>query len=572
MIVFKVIRYRNFLSSGNIFTEINLCSHKNTLITGQNGSGKTTLLDAITFSLFGKPFRKVNKGNVVNSINRKECVVEIEFRIGKKEYLVRRGIKPNIFEIFCDGSLLNQEASIKDYQEYFEKNILKINFKSFTQIVILGASSFTPFMQLTPNDRRVVIEDLLDLQIFSAMSIVAKNKAQAGRESLSKNRFLLNSKEENRSYIEKTLKSLRQNSEDRLADLIEKANDLEGKKTSLLKVKDDHVLGIDDLLTKVTTHNILKKKHTTLISLQSKLQTNRQRLHSENAFYDENDQCPTCQQPIKEDFKLGKKDDNNFKLVEIEGGLDTIDIQLSACISNIAEIDKILTKINDLKLEVSKTNVSIQNIENGLSDIKAQIDKVSVSDKVTQESEDQLETINQEISDLQKVKEAILEEQRYEDLAVTLLKDGGIKTKIIKQYLPVINKSINKYLAKMGFFADYNINESFEETIKSRYRDEFSYNNFSEGEKLRIDLAILLTWRYVSKLKNSMDVNLLIFDEILDSSLDQDGIDIFLQLMWGLDKDTNIFVISHRGGLEDKFSRSLEFRKEKNFSTVQEKL
>ncbi len=568
MIVFTKIRYKNFLSSGNSWTELELNTHKNTLIIGPNGSGKSTLLDALTFSLFGKPFRKVNKGNVINSINGKHCMVEVEFGIGKKSYLIKRGVKPNVFEIYCDGVMMNQDASTKDYQDHLEKNILKVNFKSFTQIVILGSASFTPFMQLSPADRRSVIEDLLDIQIFSAMSTVVKNRLQVNKETLEKNRLLLTSKQEKKSYVEKTLESLKANNESKLADLIDQATDLERMKTEMTNFKLKKEDKITDLLKDVTTHNILKKKHTTLITLQSKLDSNKKRIYEESQFYNENDTCPTCKQSINEELKSSKIGENHNKLLELTEALNKIDTQINDCLTNINQIEKILEKIYNLKVEVSNANVSIQNLEDSILSIKKQIDGFDTNDNITQDNEKELGELTTEVSNLQKVKETILEERKYIELAATLLKDGGIKTKIIKQYLPIINKNINKYLAKMGFFVDFNINESFEETIKSRYRDEFTYNNFSEGEKLRIDLSLLLTWRQIAKLKNSVNMNLLIFDEILDRAMDDVGIEAFLKMMWDLGKDTNVFVISHRETAIDKFERTISFKKVKNFSVM----
>ena len=569
MITFHNVRWRNFLSAGNQWTEISLDTHKNTLMMGHNGSGKSTFLDALTFALFGRPFRKVNKGNVVNSINQKNCLVEIEFTANNKRYKVIRGAKPNVFEIYCGDTMVNQDAAAKDYQEHLEKYILKMNYKSFTQIVILGSASFTPFMQLSSNDRRAVIEELLDIQIFSAMSTVIKNRLQLNKESLDKAKIQLSSKEENKTYIEQTLVSLRANSETKLADLKDKEKELND---SLLSQKEE-LTNRQAMLDKALEQDLdlapVKSKHSKLISLKAKMENNRDRHVSDIDFFSASGNCPTCHQEIEHEFANRMIEKNNAKIGELNDGLNKIAEQIETVLSEIEKIDEILTNINQIKMDLSSAKSTYNNIANNLRQVVDAIESIKTSDTTTQESERQLETVEHDISTLQKEKEALLDERQYIDLATTLLKDGGIKTKIIKQYLPIINKHINKYLAKLGFFVNFNINESFEESIKSRYRDEFSYHNFSEGEKLRIDLAILLTWRQVAKLKNSVNVNILVFDEILDRAMDTSGIDEFIRIMWDLGHEGgNIFVISHKDTMVDKFQRTLQFQKVKNFSIM----
>ena len=569
MITFHNVRWRNFLSAGNQWTEISLDTHKNTLMMGHNGSGKSTFLDALTFALFGRPFRKVNKGNVVNSINQKNCLVEIEFTANNKRYKVIRGAKPNVFEIYCGDTMVNQDAAAKDYQEHLEKYILKMNYKSFTQIVILGSASFTPFMQLSSNDRRAVIEELLDIQIFSAMSTVIKNRLQLNKESLDKAKIQLSSKEENKTYIEQTLVSLRANSETKLADLKDKEKELND---SLLSQKEE-LTNRQAMLDKALEQDLdlapVKSKHSKLISLKAKMENNRDRHVSDIDFFSASGNCPTCHQEIEHEFANRMIEKNNAKIGELNDGLNKIAEQIETVLSEIEKIDEILTNINQIKMDLSSAKSTYNNIVNNLRQVVDAIESIKTSDTTTQESERQLETVEHDISTLQKEKEALLDERQYIDLATTLLKDGGIKTKIIKQYLPIINKHINKYLAKLGFFVNFNINESFEESIKSRYRDEFSYHNFSEGEKLRIDLAILLTWRQVAKLKNSVNVNILVFDEILDRAMDTSGIDEFIRIMWDLGHEGgNIFVISHKDTMVDKFQRTLQFQKVKNFSIM----
>lgn len=569
MITFHYVKWRNFLSAGNQWTEVSLDTHKNTLIMGQNGAGKSTFLDALTFCLFGKPFRKVNKGNVINSINNKNCEVQIEFTITNKKYKVIRGVKPTVFEIYCEDKMINQDAASKDYQEYLEKHILRMNYKSFTQVVILGSASFIPFMQLSANDRRAVIEDLLDIQIFTAMSNVVKNRLQLNKEGLEKNRITLTSKEENKSYIENTLASLRANSEEKLKELEEKKKNLEFD----LDVQRQYVKNSQAMLDKALEQDIdltpLKTKHSKLVGFKAKMEGNIERLRKDNSFYEENDTCPTCRQDIGEQVKSESISFNSKKITEIEEGLNKADEQISSVLSEIERIDEILRNINQIKMDLSSAKSSYKHIANNLNQIVEQIESFATSDKTTQESERQLAAVEHDISTLQAEKETLLDERQYIDLATTLLKDGGIKTKIIKQYLPIINKHINKYLAKLGFFVNFNINESFEESIKSRYRDEFSYHNFSEGEKLRIDLAILLTWRHIAKMKNSVNVNILVFDEILDRAMDTTGIDEFIRIMWDIGHEgTNVFVISHKDVMVDRFQRTLKFEKIKNFSVL----
>ncbi len=568
MITFHTIRWKNFLSAGNTFTEIELDAAKNTLIMGHNGSGKSTFLDALTFALFGKPFRKVNKGNVINSINGKHCVVEIEFTTSNKKYKVIRGVKPTIFEIWCEDKKLNQDAASRDFQEFLELHILKMNFKSFTQVVILGSASFTPFMQLSALDRRTVIEDLLDIQIFSAMSSIVKTRLQANKDFLEANRIVTTSKEENKTYIEKTLKSLRAQSEEKLNEMKGIRDNLITKIAELETEIDDLSRERDDLIASVADISKIKERHMKLVELKSKFKTNEDRLNKETNFYHDYDNCPTCKQAIETSFKEEKINHNVSKVVQLQEALNKIEGEIDDILNSLNQADETLGRLDETRLQISSHNASVDGLKNSLVAINAKIDGHSQSDTTTRESEEQLKTVEHDLSTLKKEKETLLDERTLIDTATTLLKDGGIKTKIIKQYLPIINKHINSYLAKMGFFVNFNINENFEETIKSRYRDEFSYNNFSEGEKLRIDLAILLTWRQIAKMKNSVNVNILIFDEILDRAMDTQGTDEFIKIMWDMDKSTSVFVISHKDAMVDKFQRILKFEKIKNFSTM----
>jgi DNA repair exonuclease SbcCD ATPase subunit len=569
MIVFEVIRWRNLLSTGNQFTEIKLNEHQNALIVGENGAGKSTILDALCFALFGKAFRKINKPSLVNSINEKGCEVQIEFTTNGKEYKIVRGIKPNLFEIYCDGTLINQDSATKDYQEHLEKFILKMNYKSFTQIVILGSASFVPFMQLSPADRRVIIEDLLDIQIFSVMNVIAKYKLQVNKQALEVNRITLAAKEEKKSYVEKTIASLKQNNEEKKSDwlaqlgILSKAS-LEAEK-SIVDLEEKR----ESIIAGVTSSKALKDKHTKLVSLSSKIETNLKRTKKDLAFYCDNNNCPTCRQPIDSDFKATEVKSSEEKIAEYEAGIISIAEKISSIVKDISDVDGRLMEAETIRGDIQKDKMHVSSLKKRIDEIEDELEQLEHSDKLLTDNQNELIDTLSEITSLSDEKQKLLTERQYIETAISLLKDGGIKTKIIKQYLPIINKLINKYLAKMGFFVNFNINEQFEETIKSRYRDEFSYQNFSEGEKTRIDLALLFTWRAIAKMRNSVNTNLLILDEVLDGSLDNNGTDEFLKIMWDVLGDTNTFVISHKTDtMQDKFQKIYKFTKVKNFSRL----
>lgn len=569
MIVFKTIRWKNLLSTGNIFTEINLNETQNALIIGENGAGKSTILDAICFVLFGKAFRKITKPLLVNSVNGKNCEVQIEFNTNGKEYKVIRGIKPNTFEIYCDDTLLNQDSSSKDYQEHLEKFILKMNYKSFTQIVILGAASFTPFMQLSPADRRTVIEDLLDIQIFSTMNVLVKQKLMENRSSLERNRIELSSKEEKKIFVEKTLKSLKTNNEERLASLQTQFNTHKESEKKIQEEIVDLEKKSDELLQSVAEHDNLRNKHKKLIALQSKIETNLKTHTKEHAFYHDNDTCPTCRQSLDDAFKSEAITEKEVKITDLKDGLKKIGVEIDKVIESIDTMDKIVGRINNFRVEISSRKTKLSLLLSSMNDLEDEIEQMQNADKIVIDNQKELEDVSEEIAKLSTEKNELIGDRLYIETAINLLKDGGIKTKIIKQYLPVINKLINKYLAQMGFFVNFNINEQFEETIKSRYRDEFSYQNFSEGEKTRIDLALLFTWRSIAKMRNSVNTNLLILDEVLDGSLDNNGTDEFLKIMWNVLNETNTFVISHKtDAMIDKFQKIYRFQKIKNFSQL----
>ena len=567
MIVFNCVRYKNFLSTGNVFTEIKLNEYPTTLIVGENGAGKSSFLDAITFGLFGKPFRNINKPQLINSINNKDCLVELEFAIASKNYKVIRGIKPNLFEIWCDGEMLNQDARSKDYQDQLEKTILRMNYKSFTQIVILGSTNFTPFMQLSAADRRSVIEDLLDIQIFSSMNLIVKSKLSSAKEESAQLKIQIDNVKEKIELHKKHLDELKKNSKE-LVDAKKKEVD-ENKLTleSLIEEAATKQTQIDDLESKIVDEEANTRKFTKLNQLEAKIEGNIQKLEKDIAFYSENSNCPTCDQTINN--KDEKVHSCNTKITELNGGLQKLKEESEAVLKRINDIRATHKELKTLDQELVRIVTNRKQVKSYIAKLEAEVEdlesKPAMSDNFKAQSKEllnNLQTFNEQR------KEAVINIQHYE-IAQQLLKDGGIKTKIIKQYIPVINKLVNKYLAAMDFFVNFNINEEFKETIKSRHRDDFSYENFSEGEKKRIDLALLFTWRAVAKLKNSANTNLLIFDEVFDGSLDNSGTEEFLKLINMLNDNTNIFVISHKGDvLVDKFNNTLKFAKVKNFSQM----
>ena len=569
MIQFDVLRWKNLLSTGAAFTEVNLSDSSNTLILGENGSGKSTFLDALCFSLFGKSFRKINKVNLVNSVNEKNCVVEIEFRIGKKNYKVIRGIKPNIFEIWCDGVFINQDSASKDYQEYLEKFILKMNYKAFTQIVVLGSAAFTPFMKLTPSDRRAVIEDILDIEVFSVMHSIAKTKFQENRDLIERNRIESIGKDDKKAYIEKSIESLKKNTADRIDSMRQQIKAHEDQCNLLRTEIAAHQQAKKRIEQQTSDLSSLRSKHSKILIYTSKMDTNHRRYRNEVAFFDENDSCPTCKQTINEEFKVAETQRLATKLTELDTGLGTIKEELNSCLADITAREKLNTESANIQNKIQAATSEIQVLTKEAASKNVAILEIEKKDTLMGTNQKELNALVQSIQKLADEKKCFLEEKLLIDTALNLLKDGGIKTKIIKQYLPVINQQINKYLLQMGFFVNFNIDENFDETIKSRYRDTFSYENFSQGEKQRIDLALLFTWRHIAKMRNSVNTNLLIFDEILDGALDTNGTDEFLKIMWNLANDTNTFVISHKtDSLGDKFKKVLTFSKKQNFSVV----
>ena len=569
MIIFEKLRWKNILSTGNVFTELNLTKSTNTLVIGNNGAGKSTMLDALCFVLFGKPFRKINKPNLLNSINQQQGVVEVEFTIGKKQYKVIRGIKPNIFEVYCNGIMVDQDAKAKDYQEHLEKFILKLNFKSFTQVVILGSASFVPFMQLSPGDRRAIIEDLLDIQIFSSMNGVVKEKMSVIKDTSTKNKYEMDLTSEKINFQKQSIEEHKKHND---AEIVKKMKEVTDSAGQITKISSDTSLILKHMISlqsKISDKLDIEKKSNKLLQIESKLESRLKKLDKEHKFYEENHDCPTCKQGIAETFRHSQLSGINQTKGEIGTGIKDIESKIQKTNERIQEIQKISKHIQEHNNELVKLNSTSEAISKYMEKTKKEIDELRNRKDNLEDENAKLKELKEQLASLIKKQEELATDKQYLEFAGNLLKDTGIKTKIIRQYLPVMNKLINKYLTAMDFFVNFNINEQFEETIKSRHRDEFSYANFSEGEKMRIDLALLFTWRQIAKLKNSTNTNLLILDEVFDSSLDGVGTEEFLKLIHEMGTDTNVFVISHKGDqLFDKFRSVIKFEKHNNFSRI----
>ena len=569
MIIFEKIKWKNFLSTGAVFTEIDFTRSQNTLIIGNNGAGKSTILDALCFVLFGKAFRKINKPQLPNSINQSDCVVEIEFSIGKKKYKVIRGIKPNVFEIYCNGILVNQDAKSLDYQEHLEKFILKLNYKSFTQVVILGSASFVPFMQLSASDRRSIIEDLLDIQIFSSMNVVVKEKLSIIKDEYSKNKYVIDLTSEKIKMQKEAIEEHKKHNDKEIQN---KKKEITTSTKQIDKLTNDIVLiqkHIEVIQSKISDKVSTEKKSKKLIQLESKIESSIKKNEKDIVFYEENDNCPTCKQTIADLFKQQQIDERKKKVKSQNKGLVEIEEEIAKANKRMEEIYEFIKHVSSHNNEIIKHNSTISAVYDFINKLQTEIDILSTHKNTLDVDNVKLNQLNGELLELIKKQEELASEKQYYDLAGSLLKDTGIKTKIIKQYLPIMNKLVNKYLTAMNFFVNFNINENFEETIKSRHRDDFSYANFSEGEKMRIDLALLFTWRQIAKMKNSTNTNLLILDEVFDSSLDLSGTDEFMKLIHELGKDSNVFVISHKSDqLFDKFRSVIKFSKINNFSQV----
>ena len=569
MIEFKYVRWKNFLSTGNQFIEIELDRNPTTLIIGENGAGKSTVLDALCFGLFGKPFRGINKPQLLNSVNNAGCVVEVEFKIGTKKIKVIRGIKPNIFEIYINKKMYNQDASMRDYQRYLEQQILKLNYRSFTQVVILGSSTFIPFMQLKARHRREVVEEILDIQIFSLMNMLLKLKLKNIADSIRDIDYQLNLAGEKivlqEQYINDVKKNKNKFIKEKTKLITDNEKEILARNSGIEEITQDN----DNLLSQISDNEKIKNNYNKFKDIKSTL-TEKHKAHSNVVgFFENNDDCPTCQQHIDEIFKKEMIFEKQKDITKLSTGLKELEEELEKLQERQEEISEIADKIRENEVQIAKDHSSVTQLEKFNATLHTEIAQFQTGD-VGKSDYKKLKKLKKDLSTTEKHKLKLREDLTYSEAARSMLQDTGIKTKIIKQYLPIMNKLINTYLTSMEFYVNFTLNENFEETIKSRYRDEFTYDSFSEGEKMRIDLALLFTWRAIAKMKNSTNTNLLMLDEIFDSSLDSTGTDEFLKILNTLG-DENVFVISHKQDmLVDKFKSTIRFQKIKNFSHVVE--
>ena len=569
MITFKSIEWKNLLSTGNAPTKVLLNKSTTTLIIGKNGEGKSTILDALCFSLFGKPFRNINKGQLVNSINGRNCLVTIEFSVDSKDYKVVRGIKPNIFEIYQGDELMNQDAAVKDYQKVLEQQILKLNYKTFTQVVILGSASFVPFMQLPSAQRREVIEDILDIRIFSTMNQLLKEKANDTKSEIARIEKEIELAKTNVEAQNKIIKTITDAKEDNIRAIEAKIkSSLEDVESTRLEV-DDLIREIEVLKTKIASKEKVAEDLERVKGFKSKLNSMVEKFQHDTEFFTENSTCPSCAQGIPHDHK-------ETILNELNAKIDFENNRIAECEAVYAKLNKQLTAMNEVIMEITDRNIKLSTKNNTvallnkhIADMEHEINNHKEDTANVDEEKAKLKALAEEAMSKIKLKTALQEHRNLEEVANVLLKDTGIKTAIIREYLPIMNKLINKYLQAMDAYIHFELDESFNEIVKSRFRDEFTYASFSEGEKMRIDLAILFTWRQIAKMKNSVNTNLLLLDEIFDSSLDTAGTDYFLNLMNSFGENSNIFVISHKGDvLFDKFRSVIRFEKRNDFSVI----
>ncbi len=563
MIKLKTIRFKNFLATGNRFLEVNLDQEPMMLIVGKNGAGKSTLIDALTYSLFGKPFKRINKSQLMNTVNEKDLLVEIEFSVGTSEWKVRRGIKPAIFEIYLNGKVINQDAKSTDYQKYLEEKVLKLNFKSFTQIVVLGSASFVPFMQLTTNDRRVIIEDILDIGIFSIMKSLVKDRSSILEEELSDLEYNIKLLQEKIILEEKYLKDLKLFSAKKRELNLDKIYTIEHTISNITDEIEAHQETVMFLGNSIHDQNSILKKHKDLDNYKLQIDKNLKKLNTENTFFEDNENCPTCEQDIDETFKKDKLQQISSNIQDMNDGIDKLHKEMDKVTDRIDEITKCNNQIQDKETIITRRYSDIQAHQTLISRLQEEISEANVD--VDDNKKDLLES---ELNGQKDERLQYVVQRRYYDILSNILNDKGIKTKVIRKYLPVINKHVNMYLKDMDFFVNFQLDENFNETIKSRHRDDFSYYSFSEGEKKRIDISLLLTWRDIASMRNSVNVNLLILDEIFDASLDQAGVDDLIKLFHLL-KNTNLFVISHKLDiLDDKFPSKITVEKVNNFTQM----
>ena len=570
MIVFEKIRWKNFLSTGNVFSEIDLETARTNLIVGSNGAGKSTILDALTFSLFARPFRKISKSMLVNSINEKDCVAEIEFRIGKINYKVIRGMKPSKFEIYCNGQAWNQDSSQLEQQKNFEANVLKMNYKSFTQIVVLGSSTFVPFMKLPGGQRREIIEDILDIQVFSTMNVLLKDKMRGNNEELRDIDYQLDLLKDRIELQKQHMFSLEKKTQEEFDRKKEKINEF--KNTELqgaeeVTILTEQICKLNKEMQEYSkSSEKLSKLNTYLIKLTHKMNTCKK----ENKFFESNYVCPTCTQELSEEFRNEKLKEGKTKVNEMNIGFEDLQKAIDDEQKRFDKFTELSTEVNNINTTISQTNFQLLTIRKQVESIQDEIKELEGSTPDKKAEYDKLQSLVSNKKEYSKQHADLKKDRDVLTTAGQLLKDNGIKTRIIKTYLPTMNKLINDFLQRMEFYVNFTLDENFDEIIKSRYRDVFSYDSFSEGEKARIDIALLLTWRSIAKLKNSVDTNLLILDEIFDGSLDQSGTSDLGWILRNFDENTKVFVISHKQGLDDKFDRTITVNKDKNYSTIEE--
>ena len=570
MIIFKKVSWRNFLSTGDAPTSVLLDRSSTTLIIGENGSGKSTILDALTFALFGKPFRNINKAQLINTVNERGLLVEIDFSIGNKNFTIRRGIKPNKFEILQEGKLIDQLANNRDYQDYLEKVILKLNYKSFTQIVVLGNSSFEPFMQLKQSDRRTIVEDLLDIQIFSSMNGILKSKNSELKNDMGTLEIEKSLYKQKIEVQEDYIKRLKEDSQSVISQKEKEIKQFESNRKTATDTMVTLNADIGNLGQRMLNEDSAKKKSSEYGKVQGQIEYKLQREEKELSFYQTNSSCSTCKQVIDDDFKKERIIDISKNIDEKKDGLDKLQTEIDTLGKTLKEYREIGGSIVEKNKELVVIQSKIDSLGDNIERAQKEINILKNKKKEDSSIEKELKVLKENLELSLKDYSELCDRKKLHEYAHELLRDSGIKTKIIRQYVPIINKYVNKYLNELDFLINFSIDENFNETIQSQYRDEFSYSSFSEGEKMRIDLALLFTWRMVAKLKNSVNTNLLILDEVFDSSLDAEGTDSFLKIINTLDANTNVFVISHKGEiLFDKFISTIKFAKEKQFSKIE---
>jgi len=569
VLIFKSITYRNFLSTGNLPNTIELNKHNSTLITGKNGEGKSTILCALTFSLFGKPFRNISKNQLINSINKKNCLVEIEFETNGHSYIVKRGIKPNIFEIWCDGEMINQDAALKDYQKVLEQQILKLNYKTFTQVVILGAATFVPFMQLPSNARREVIEDILDIKVFTVMNVLLKEKLVGVKDRIVQIENDISNQKTRIQSQKKLIEVLESNRKQFIESIqakIEANNKAIDTSTSQLEKASE---GLDELRMRHDLYETVDEDLSKANTMITKTATNISTCEHNIEFFHNNTTCPSCSQKIDDHHKQVVVEEWSRKIREHQAKLDIMNTAADKLKEKLAASKALLDEMRTASIEISTINNRISTLNEQNAELSKEIDGYSGDSTDLTEEKQKMKQLAEDAIELVTVKSDLLDERQLHDVASALLKDTGIKTAIIREYLPVINKLINKYLTAMDFFIKFELDESFQEIIRSRGRDEFTYDSFSEGEKRRLDLAILFTWRQIAKMKNSVNTNLMVLDEILDGSLDTGGIDFFLSIMNQFGEQSNIFVISHKvDQMIERFDNVIRIEKKNDFSVI----